>query len=111
MRLTRLGSIRIAVVAVGIAGCGSGSSGPPPVKDAAVFDLALDLPPGCPPSAANNAGVGIPCTRGGGECTKTGVPGGLLCTCDGNPIIGAQLNVVACSCTGDGPNEGAATRD
>src|SRR5437868_6943952 len=79
MRLTWLLALGLTLTAFG---CHPGSSAPPPPKDAAVFDFALDLPPGCPPATPNEKGVGIPCTRGGGECSKSGVPKGLLCTCE-----------------------------
>jgi hypothetical protein len=101
MRFTWLLALGFTLAALG---CHPGSSAPPPPKDAAVFDFALDLPPGCPPAAQNDKGVGIPCTRGGGECSKAGVPKGLLCTCDPLPIIGAYLNGVPCICTIGGPN-------
>ncbi len=87
-----------------VLGCHPGSSAPPPPKDATVIDLSIDLPPGCPPATPNEKGVGIPCTRGGGECTRSGVPKGLLCTCDPLPILGALLNGVPCVCTIGGPN-------
>ena len=69
-----------------------------------MLDLAVDLPPGCPPPTPNEKGVGIPCTRGGGQCTKPGVPGGLLCTCDPLPILKVVLNGVPCVCTIGAPN-------
>ena len=58
--------------------CSSSSSN----VDAAVLDLSIDfsfgdLPPGCPPAAANEKGVGAVCTKGGGEC-----PSPLICACD-----------------------------
>ena len=100
MRLARLWWLAFVLAA----GCHSGSSAPPPPTDAQVLDLAVDLPPGCPPPTPNDKGVGIPCTRGGGECSKTGVPKGLLCTCDPLPILGVLLNGVPCVCTIGGPN-------
>ena len=69
-----------------------------------MFDLAIDLPPGCPPSTPNDKGIGIPCTRGGGQCTKAGVPKGLLCTCDPLPILNDLLSGVPCVCTIGAPN-------
>jgi hypothetical protein len=57
-----------------------------------VFEVSLDLPPGCPPAAGNDKGVGTPCTRGGKQCK-----GALLCTCD--PQLGALLVGVPCFCT------------
>jgi len=102
MRIARVWSLGIALIALG--GCHSGSSGPPPLKDAAVYDLSIDLPPGCPPPQPNEKGVGIPCTRGGGECTRAGVPKGLLCTCDPLPVLNILLDGVPCVCTIGGPN-------
>ncbi len=84
--------------------CHTGSSAPPPPQDAAILDLAVDLPPGCPPATPNEKGVGIPCTRGGGQCTKPGVPSGLLCTCDPLPLLNVVLSGVPCVCTIGGPN-------
>jgi hypothetical protein len=94
-------------LAVTVAACSSGSSSP--AHDAAVYDLALDLPPGCPPASGNEKGVGIPCTKGGGECTKAGVPPNLLCTCD--EAYGLQLNGVPCLCTLVGINFSTAVTD
>jgi hypothetical protein len=101
MRFTRLFWFGIVLAA---AGCHPGSSAPPPPTDGPVYDFAIDLPPGCPPATQNEKGVGIPCTRGGNECKRSGVPSGLLCTCDPLPIIGAKLNGVPCICTIGGPN-------
>jgi len=111
MRLAWLKSLAIVTTVAAIGGCGSGASGSSAPKDATVYDLAIDLPPGCPPSSANSTGVGIPCTRGGGECRKAGVPSGLLCTCDPLPIIGVLLDGVPCICTIAGPNESASSTD
>jgi hypothetical protein len=58
-----------------------------------------DLPPGCPPPAANDKGIGGVCTKGGGECKN-----GLLCACephlniippDNTPCICTQLIVTS----------------
>ena len=66
----------------------------------AVFDLSLDLPAGCPPGSANDKGVGIPCTRGGGEC-RSGHP--HLCRATRSPVS-TLLNGVPCICTVAGLN-------
>jgi hypothetical protein len=58
----------------------------------AIYEISLDLPPGCPPDAGNTLGVGTPCTRGGHECGN-----GALCTCDN--FLGVQLVGVPCYCT------------
>jgi hypothetical protein len=100
MRLARLCWLGFVLVGA----CHPGSSAPPPPQDATVFDLAVDLPPGCPPPTPNEKGVGILCTRGGGECSKSGVPGGLRCTCDPLPFLKVVLNGVPCICTIGGPN-------
>jgi len=51
------------------------------VKDASI-DFSIDyvfgdLPPGCPPGAGNDKGVGATCTTGGHQC-----PSSQICTCD-----------------------------
>ena len=85
----------LAIVAGGLAaGC---KEDPQPARDAAVFDIAIELPEGCPPAQPNEKGVGIPCTMGGGQCNAAGVPSGLRCTCD--PYFGIQLYGVPCVCT------------
>jgi len=57
---------------------GSSSNGDAAVQDLVVIDYTFgDLPPGCPPAAPNNVGVGSVCTKGGGECQN-----GLICACD-----------------------------
>ncbi|HVZ73639.1 MAG TPA: hypothetical protein VHJ20_14770 [Polyangia bacterium] len=57
-----------------------------------VIDLGIAWPDGCPPPDANDKGIGLACTRNGGECKN-----GLLCTCD--PALGAVLAGVPCVCT------------
>jgi hypothetical protein len=96
------------LVLLALGACSSGSSGGGQ-HDAAVYDLALDLPPGCPPTTGNEKGVGLPCTKGGGECTKPGTPPNLLCTCD--EAYGLQLNGVPCVCTLVGLNLSTAITD
>jgi hypothetical protein len=44
--------------------------------DAASNITLPDVPPGCPPGAGNELGIGTPCTATGTECT-----GGLQCSC------------------------------
>lgn len=88
-------SLLVPMVAVlaGGAGCSSGGGGT--IPDAgphdAVFELALNLPDGCPPATPNSLGIGKPCTMGGHEC------GSLQCSCD--PFLGIQLEGVPCFCT------------
>jgi hypothetical protein len=62
----------------GLGGCSSGGGASSDAGiDYLTFDVPFgDLPPGCPPTAANDQGVGKACTNGGNECT-----GGLLCAC------------------------------
>ncbi len=60
-----------------------------------VFEVSLDLPPGCPPSVGNEKGVGRPCTRGGNECGNGA--NDLHCTCD--MLLGIRLDGVPCLCT------------
>jgi hypothetical protein len=87
-----------AVFLLAVGGCSSGAGRRPDGSvDATTYDLALDLPPGCPPSQANEKGVGAICTRGGHECT-----GSTICACD--TIDGLTLNGVPCLCTLAGLN-------
>src|SRR5581483_10215758 len=103
MRIEQLCGVGGLLVALAFGGCHSGGTVTPP-KDAQVYDLALDLPSGCPPASGNDKGVGIACTKGGGECTKP-----LLCTCDA--AFGLQLNGVPCICTLAGPNLSSTVKD
>jgi hypothetical protein len=105
-QLKALGGLLAAALALG--GCHSGGTVTRPT-DAHVYDLALDLPPGCPPASGNANGVGIVCTKGGNECKQPGVPSGLLCTCD--QAFGLQLNGVPCICTIAGINTSASVTD
>jgi hypothetical protein len=73
-------------------GKGSAGDGGPVNDGAGIYELGLDLPPGCPPSAGNEKGVGIPCTKNGNECKS-----GMRCSCDA--ILGALLVGVPCFCT------------
>jgi hypothetical protein len=96
-------SLLLAVATAFGAGCHSGATITPPT-DAHVYDLSLDLPPGCPPASGNENGVGISCTKGGNECKSP-----LLCTCD--QAFGLQLNGVPCICTIAGINQSASVTD
>jgi hypothetical protein len=79
--------------ALAIGACSSNNGHKPDASsDGVTYDLSLDLPPGCPPGAANEKGVGAPCTRKGGECASP-----LVCACD--TIDGLTLNGVPCMCT------------
>jgi hypothetical protein len=103
MRLSFLSGCGAAVL-MAMGACSSGV-GPPPdggSHDATVYDLALNLPDGCPPAAAqaNEKGVGLPCTRNGNECAKTS--SNLVCACD--TIDGVTLVGVPCICTLAGLN-------
>jgi len=62
--------------------------------DYLTFDVSFgDLPPGCPPAAANDKGIGGACTMGGHECT-----GDLICACE--PHLGVQPpQGTPCVCT------------
>jgi hypothetical protein len=62
------------------------------VQDAAIFEVTLYLPDGCPPEVGNEKGVGIACTKGGNQCKSP-----LRCTCD--PFFGITLTGVPCLCT------------
>jgi len=61
-------------------GCSSSASSRDAATDGLVYDLALDLPVGCPPDAGNALGVGAHCTRGGNQCGAVG--SNLVCACD-----------------------------
>src|ERR1700758_2770172 len=78
------------VVAASACSGGGGHAGDGGVDS--VFDLGLEWPASCPPDAGNDKGIGITCTRGGGECKN-----GLRCTCD--PLLGGILAGVPCFCT------------
>jgi hypothetical protein len=60
--------------------------------DGGVFEVALNLPDGCPPPSGNEKGVGTPCTMGGAQCKSP-----LRCSCDKN--LGVTLVGVPCFCT------------
>ena len=93
----------LVVLTVGITGCSSGGGGAK--SDAGVdyltFDVPFgDLPPGCPPAAANDKGIGSACTKGGNECKD-----GLLCACEahaniqppeGTPCVCTKLILSGC---------------
>jgi hypothetical protein len=95
--LTLIGAVALVVAG---ASCSSGPGHPPDgsVRDGTTYDLALDLPPGCPPGQGNDKGVGSICTRGGGQCKNP-----LVCACD--TILGLTLNGVPCICTLAGLNQ------
>jgi hypothetical protein len=86
--------VLLFAAAAGGGGCSSGGGGA--IPDAgphdAVFEVALNLPDGCPSGVANEKGIGRPCTKGGGECGSN-----LNCSCD--PFLGIQLEGVPCFCT------------
>lgn len=64
-----------------------------PGPDTQINVLIPEVPPGCPPEAGNEKGVGKPCTRTGTECT-----GGLQCSC--KDWFGYTLpSSVPCFCT------------
>lgn len=85
-------AVTAALLLSAAAGCSKPSKpmcgGP---RDGGVIEVGYDIPPGCPP-AANELGVGQPCTMCGNECTLP-----LRCTCD--PYLGVQLEGVPCVCT------------
>jgi hypothetical protein len=98
----RRSSLCLSLLLVCTAGaCSSGSKDNNTPHDAAVFDLSLELPPGCP-GTPNEKGVGKVCTMGGGECASP-----LHCTCD--PYLGIQLYGVPCVCTLVGLNPDPST--
>jgi len=97
-----LGAV-LALVFAAAAGCSSGSGAPPcGSTDAAVYEVGLDFPAGCPPAEANEIGIGKPCGMCGNQCAS-----GLNCTCD--PYLGIQLTGLPCICTKVGPNPDSTT--
>jgi len=88
--------VLVAAAAVGSdLGCSSGGGGK--VQDAST-DFAIDyvfgdLPPGCPPAAPNDKGIGKACTKGGSECSAA-----QICTC--NTYLGVTPPAdTPCFCT------------
>lgn len=67
------------LVAVSFAfGCSDNTAHPvDAARDGQITVNLPDVPPGCPPSAGNENGIGAPCTANGGECG-----GSLTCSCD-----------------------------
>jgi hypothetical protein len=61
-------------------------------RDAGLYEVGIEAPPGCPPAQANEIGIGRPCTMCGNECTAP-----LRCACDS--LLGVQLSGVPCVCT------------
>ena len=69
------------VIPVAALGCGLGSSSSSGKDAGTITDpvgtISLpEIPPGCPPAAGNENGIGKPCTATGTECTGT-----LQCSC------------------------------
>jgi hypothetical protein len=86
--------LAVAAVSLGASlGCSSGNH-PPPCgsTDAAVVEVGIEPPPGCPPAEANELGIGKACGMCGDECGSS-----LHCTC--TPYLGVQLTGVPCVCT------------
>ncbi len=81
----------LGLVFAGSACAGGGSHAGDGSVDA-IIEVSIEWPDGCPPATANEKGVGLACTRNGGECKN-----GLVCTCD--PQLGAVLAGVPCICT------------
>jgi hypothetical protein len=91
-----------ALVLLAASACSSGSgSKSDGAVDYLTFDVPFgDLPPGCPPAAPNEKGIGAVCTKGGGECKN-----GLVCACEphanilppeGTPCVCTQLIPTGC---------------
>lgn len=91
----------LGLAAMTAAGCSSGGGARDAAADYLTFDVPFgDLPPGCPPAAANEQGIGTACTKGGNECKD-----GLLCACeahanilppDGTPCVCTKLIFSGC---------------
>lgn len=81
--IRRIGLLAAALGAWAIVAACSSSGGKRTGDAAAPQDgFALDfrfgdLPPGCPPTAGNEKGVGAPCTKGARSC-----PTNMICACD-----------------------------
>jgi hypothetical protein len=70
---------RMIAASLIVLGCGqgSGSNGGRDASGDTLANITLpDVPPGCPPDAGNENGIGNPCTATGTECT-----GSLQCSC------------------------------
>ena len=95
----RNASLALMLSSVMAVGCSSNNAHIPDGGhvDAITYDLAIDLPPGCPSGQANGKGIGKTCTHNGHECSSP-----LLCTCDTNS--GLTLNGLPCICTIAQPN-------
>lgn len=79
------------------ASCSSNNS-PTTPRDASPSDAQTsytmpEVPPGCPPAAGNEIGIGAPCTRTGNECT-----GGFNCSCQ-NWFTYPMPESMPCFCT------------
>ena len=72
--------------------CSSPAKKPCGSTDAAVIEVGIEPPPGCPPELANELGIGKPCGTCGDECASP-----LHCTCDS--YLGLRLSGVPCVCT------------
>jgi hypothetical protein len=89
LRVASLAAIALCAVAA----CSSPTSQPAcGARDAAVFEVGIPTPPGCPPAQANELGVGKPCGMCGNDCASP-----LHCTCDS--YLGVQLTGLPCVCT------------
>jgi hypothetical protein len=69
----------VATVVLPLLGFGCSDDSPHPIdasRDSQVVLTLPDVPPGCPPDAGNENGIGAPCTATGSEC-----PGSLQCSC------------------------------
>src|ERR1022692_2853955 len=107
MRFSSLSYGGLMVLMALAGGCSSSASSRDAATDGVVYDLALDLPVGCPPDAGNAIGVGAHCTRGGNQCGAVG--SNLVCACD--TIDGVTLVGVPCICTRAGLNTSTTNPD
>jgi hypothetical protein len=85
-------TIAMTALICAAAGCSSDKKPACGMRDAGVVEVGIEPPPGCPPSEANELGIGTPCTMCGNECASP-----LRCTCD--VYLGVQLADVPCVCT------------
>lgn len=88
----RMAWILGAAIMLAASACSGGGSRSGDGSTDSIIEFGLVWPPNCPPEAGNDKGIGLPCTRGGGQCKDP-----LRCTCD--PALGSTLAGVPCFCT------------
>lgn len=82
----------LALLTSAVVGCSAGVKPACGQLDASVVEVGIEAPAGCPPAAANELGIGEPCSMCGNQCKAP-----LRCACDA--LLGVQLSGVPCVCT------------